>query len=168
MATATFANPFYKKNNKTQRNNNNNRNNSLDKYIIDNYDELLNEQEIKRHMRSPVNFNSGRRSNAVKRTLKRFVSSFGLEDRVGKLLVEYIIKKNSGLTEDQKANILTYRMNNNSITKLVKNIDEAKNYNLPNITKNYYNNKSNSNNNVTLRNNNGYKSNVSNPRNHRN
>jgi hypothetical protein len=142
MVTATFANPFYKKNNKTQRNNNNNRNNSLDKYIIDNYDELLNEQEIKRHMRSPVNFNSGRRSNAVKRTLKRFVSSFGLEDRVSKLLVEYIIKKNSGLTEDQKANILTYRMNNNSITKLVKNIYEAKNYNLPNITKNYYNNQS--------------------------
>lgn len=167
MATATFVNPFYKKNNKTQRNNNNNRNNSLDKYIIDNYDDLLDEQEIRKHMRSPVNFNSGRRSNAVKRTLKRLISSFGLEDRVGKLLVEYIIKKNSGLTEDQKANILTYRMNNPSITKLVKNINEPKNNNFTGLSKNY-NNKSNANNNVTRINNNGYRSNTSNPRNLRN
>ena len=174
---ASFVNPF-RRNNTMKRNNRNNRNNyrnnTLDKYIIDNYDDLLNEDQIKRYMR-----NSGSRNNAVRRTLKNHVSSHGLDnDRDSKLLVEYIIKKNSGLTKNQKINLLNLNLNQDldKISKIVRNIHKSRNIynqysktnNFTGISKNHY--LSNvRNNNVTRRNNiNGYNSNTSiasNPRN---
>jgi len=136
----TFANPFRRNNRKTTKNNRN----TLDKYIIDNPDDLLDEDKIQKYTTSYY----GKRNNAVRRLLKEIISSHRLNDNyVENKLLNLIIKKNSGLTMNQKANFLDYRYEPKEIINIVRSI-----------------NKSTGNNNVTRRNNNGYNSNTSNPR----
>jgi hypothetical protein len=134
-----FTNPFRRNNTVKKANNkrNNTRNNTFDKYIMDNEDDLLDEVQIQRYMKHPVAFNSGRRNNAVRRVLRELISSHALDSDVEGLLLEYIIKKNSGLTTNQKANFLLYKTSPENISKLVRNIR-----NRPNRTRN---NRSNSN-----------------------
>ena len=122
----SVANPFYKrtakKANRTRNRNrnrtrNNNGNNNFDKYIIDNEDDLLDENAIQRKAKS-----SGNRVNAVRTVLRSLIYSHGLDDDIPNLLLEYIIKKNSGLTNDQKANFLLFKTSPENISKLVRNI----------------------------------------------
>jgi len=132
----SFANPFRRNN--TVKKTNNIRNKTLDKYIIDNEDDLLDEGTIIRYMKFPRKSNSGSRNNAVRRVLRELISSHTLDSDVEGLLLEYIIKKNSGLTNSQKANFLLYKTSKENISKLVRNIR-----NRSNRTRN---NRSNSNN----------------------
>jgi hypothetical protein len=127
----SFANPFRRNN--TVKKANRKRTNNLDRYIIDNEDDLLDENVIQRKAKS-----SGNRINAVRATLRNLIASHGLDDDVRAPLLEYIIKKNSGLTNIQKANFLLYKTSPENISKLVRNIR-----NRSNITRN---NRSNSNN----------------------
>jgi hypothetical protein len=147
--SATFVNPFRRNNRKTVKNN---RNNTLDRYIIDNEDDLLDEDKIQKYTRSY----DGKRNNAVRRVLKELISRHRLNDTsVENKLLNLIIKKNSGLTTNQKVKFLDYRYEPNEITNIVRNINKSR------VNKNHY---LSNNNNVTRRNNNGYHSNASNPR----
>jgi hypothetical protein len=131
-----FTNPFRRNN--TVKKANNTRNKTLDKYIIDNEDDLLDEVQIQRYMKFSRGHNSGSRNNAVRRVLRELISSHALGSDVEGLLLEYIIKKNSGLTNSQKTNFLLYKTSPENISKLVRNIR-----NKPNRTRA---NRSNSNN----------------------
>ena len=149
--SATFVNPFRRNNRKTVKKNN--RNNTLDRYIIDNPDDLLDEDKIQKYTRSY----DGKRNNAVRRVLKELISSHRLNDNyVENKLLNLIIKKNSGLTMNQKVKFLDYKYEPNEISNIVRNMNKSR------VNKNHY---LSNNNNVTRRNNNnGYHSNASNPR----
>lgn len=146
-----YVNPFRRNNRTTAKNNN--RNNILDKYIIDNEDDLLDEDKIIKYTKS---FH-GKRNNAVRRVLKELISSHRLNDNVVESkLLNLIIKKNSGLTLDQKIKFLEFKYEPDEISKIVRNKGNS------GVNKNHY--LSNNNNATRRNNNNGYHSNASNPR----